>query len=186
LREVKVVTPDQIKELADLLAVPFYRDPAFWIGTVIGLLGLWFSIWAYIEAKRAKLAAKDAGRIVKIQTITIELTEIAQRLDKLDFDLEFTTARDLLNEVTRRLRRLIAPFQSNEKYAECCQALKKSLDDAKLALDESRPSGPESERAPNTIYYGIQGHFATISSGVAEITGLFEAETIENPNEHRN
>jgi hypothetical protein len=175
------VTPDQLKELVDQIAVPFYRDWAFWIGNVIGLLGLWFSIKAFVEAKQAKLAAKDAGRIVKIQTITIELTEIAQRLDKLDFDLEFTVARDLLNEVNRRLRRLIAPFQANEKYAESCLALKTSLEEAKRALHESRPSESESDRAPNAVYFGMQGHFASISAGVAEIMGLFEVETIENP-----
>lgn len=173
------MTPEQMKELAGL-------DWSFWISNLVGVLGLVFSILAFVEAKHAKLAAKDAGRIVKIQTITIELTEIAQRLDKLDFDLGFSTARDLLNEVNRRLRRLVAPFQSHPKYAESCLALKKSLDEAKFALDEVRPSGAESDHAPNTIYYGMQGHFATISAGVAEIMGLFEAETIENPNEHRN
>ena len=180
------MTPDQIRELAAQLAVPFDQDAAFWIGTLIGLAGVVFSWLAFVEARHAKLAAKDAGRTVKIQTITIELTEIAQRLDKLDFDLEFTTARDLLNEVSRRLRRLIAPFQSHQKYAESCRALKNLLDAAKVALAEVRPSGSEADPAPNTIYYGMQGHFATISAGVAEIMGLFEAETIENPNEHRN
>jgi len=78
------MTPEQMKELAGWLAVPFYADWSFWISNVVGVLGLLFSILAFIEARRAKLAASDAGRIVKIQTITIELTEIAQRLDKLD------------------------------------------------------------------------------------------------------
>jgi hypothetical protein len=176
------VTPEQ-QALVDWFVG---LDWKFFIGTIIGLFGLHFSIKAFREAKQAKLAAKDAGRIVKIQTITIELTEIAQRLDKLDFGLEFPTARDLLNEVNRRLRRLIAPFQANEKYATSCLTLKKSLDDAKDALGEIRPSDPEGHGAPNAIYYGMQGHFATISSGVAEILGLFEAETIENPNDYRN
>jgi hypothetical protein len=178
------VTPDEIKELADQLAVPFYRDWAFWIGNLIGVLGLWFSIKAFIEAKGARRAAIEAGRTVKIQTITIELIEIAQRLDKLDPDLEFTAARDLLNEVNRRIRRLIAPFQAIDKYVAPCLSLKKALDVAKEALEGVRPSTTEGDLAPNSIYYGMQGHFASISGLVAEILGLFEAATIENPNEH--
>jgi hypothetical protein len=178
------VTPDQIKELVGQLSVPFYQDWAFWIGTVIGVLGLVFSLLAFFEARAAKRAARDAGRIVKIQTITIELTEIAQRLDKLDFDLEFTAARDLLNEVNRRIRRLIAPFQRIDKYAAPCLSLKTALDVSKDALEGVRPSTSEGDLAPNSVYYGMQGHFATISGLVAEILGLFEAETIENPNEH--
>ena len=170
---------DVIK-LAEALNEPFYTLPEFWIGSVIGVISIIFSLMAFLEAREAKKAASEAGRTVKIQTITIELTEIAQRLDKLDFELNFSEARDLLNEVSRRLRRLIAPFQANEDMIDQCEGLKTALDEAKLALEEVRPQHEASQHIPaNTIYFATQGHFSNISSLVAEIMGLFEKRTIE-------
>lgn len=182
------VTPEEIQRLSQRIAEnapPFYREPEFWIATLIGIGSIVFSILAFIEAKRAKVAAGKAGTTVKIQTITIELTEIAQRLDKLDYELEFTSARDLLNEVNRRLRRLVAPFQNHDQFKQPCCELKTALDAAKDALEKVRPTSDDAEATENMVYFGMQGHFATISAGVAEIMGLFEAETIEPLHEPR-
>ena len=175
------MSPDELATTLSSLQVPFWKDWGFWIGSIIGFAGLIFSALAFREAHLAKDAAVQAGRTVKIQTITIELTEIAQRLDKLDFDLEFATARDLLNEVNRRLRRLTAPFETVEKYSVACETLRAALDQAKLELEGARPKPDSDFVAPNAVYYGMQGHFATISGCVATLMGLFEAETIENP-----
>lgn len=175
------MSEDQISQLAEQLESlnPFYYQSEFWITTILGIASVVFSIKAFTEAKRAKSAAFEAGKTVKIQTITIELTEIAQRLDKLDFELSFSEARDLLNEVSRRLRRLIAPFQETDDLSEACMNLKTALDEAKESLEEVRPQDPEEEVPPNTIYFATQGHLSNISSLVAEIMGLFEKRTIE-------
>lgn len=172
---------EEIAKLVEVLnsSNPFYGQFEFWIATLIGAASVFFSVKAFNEAKAAKTAAFEAGKTVKIQTITIELTEIAQRLDKLDFGLSFSEARDLLNEVSRRLRRLIAPFQDTEYLSEPCLSLKSALDEAKEALEEVRPQDPETDLPPNTIYFATQGHFSNISSLVAEIMGLFEKRTIE-------
>lgn len=174
------MTNPEIKVLAEMLERPFYQSPDFWINFLLGLIGVGFSIMAYREAKAAKNAAAEAGRTVKIQTITIELSEIAQRLDKLDFNLSFSEARDLLNEVSRKLRRLIAPFQSTPDLEQPATDLKKVLADAKIALEALHPQDGETSELPlNTLYFGMQGHFSNISNLVAEIMGLFEKRTIE-------
>lgn len=171
---------EEIAKLATHLMEPFYKDLGFWISNIIGLAGLIFSIKAFKEAQKAKLAASEAGKTVKIQTITIELSEIAQRLDKLDFNLTFSEARDLLNEISRRLRRLIAPFQSSTDMTDACSNLKAALDNAKCALDEVRPQNESGVEAPaNSVYFATQGHFSNINALVAEIMGLFEKRTIE-------
>lgn len=176
------MTKEEISELVQALSIPFYLDVGFWIGIAIGLTGIYFSVKAFQEAREAKQAAFEAGKTVKIQTITIELTEIAQRLDKLDYSLKFSEARDLLNEVNRRLRRLIAPFQSTPDMQESCSALKIALENAKAALDDVRPNVESISDLPtNLVYFATQGHFATISGLVAEILGLFEKRTIEVP-----
>lgn len=173
------MTEEEINKLAEAVSPAFYTAPEFWIGVIIGLASVVFSVLAFIEARAAKKAASEAGKTVKIQTITIELTEIAQRLDKLDFDLSFSEARDLLNEVGRRLRRLIAPFQANEDMSDACDNLKEALEEAKRALEEVRPQSQDADLPENSVYFATQGHFANVSSLVAEIMGLFEKRTIE-------
>lgn len=171
--------PKDIQQVADMVLRPFYVQPDFWINVLLGAVGVIFSLLAFVEARRAKIAASEAGKTVKIQTITIELSEIAQRLDKLDFQLSFYEARDLLNEISRRLRRLIAPFQALEDLKAPCASLKTSLDAAKQALEGLLPQEGGVDQLPlNSVYFATQGHFANISSQVAEIMGLFEKRTI--------
>ncbi|MCH1926865.1 hypothetical protein L9G74_19085 [Shewanella sp. C32] len=173
---------DEIFKLAKAIVdstPPFYGQPEFWISAFIGIVGIGFSVKAYMEAKAAKIAANQAGKTVKIQSIIIELTEIPQRLDKLNYELTFSEARDLLSEISRRTRRLIAPFQESAGLSDVCNALKFALDDAKLALEGVRPQNTESESQPNAVYFAMEGHFSNISGVVAEIMGLFEKRTIE-------
>jgi hypothetical protein len=171
---------DDIDKIVTAINLPFYILPEFWIASCIGVISIFLSFMAFSEAREAKKAAYEAGKTIKIQTITIELTEIAQRLDKLDFELNFPEARDLLNEVSRRLRRLIAPFQDTKDLSEPCSNLKDALEQAKLALDEVRPQETDVDSLPsNTIYFATQSHFSNINSLVAEIMGLFEKRTIE-------
>lgn len=160
-------------------ATAFYLRPDFWIGALLGAASVGFSLLAFLEARRAKTAATEAGKTVKIQTITIELTEIAQRLDKLDSEITFADARDLLNEVSRRLRRLIAPFQSNPDLEAVCSQLREALDEAKSSLQGVRPLG-EARVSRDAVYFATQGHFATVSVLVAEILGLLEKRTLES------
>lgn len=174
------MTDDEISKLSEKLVISFYQDWGFWIGVFLSLIGILFSVKAFIEAKKARQAALEAGRTVKIQTVTIELTEIAQRLDKLNYDLNFSDARDLLNEISRRLRRLIAPFQSSDDFLTVCCELKTALEDARVALDGVRPADNQAAGLPpNAVYFATQGHFSIISALVAEITGLFEKRNIE-------
>lgn len=174
------MSEEEIAKLASQLQEPFYQSMSFWISTVLALIGMGLSYLAFIEAKAAKKAASDAGKTVKIQTITIELTEISQRLDKLDFNLTFSEARDLLNEVSRRLHRLISPFQTMEGMPDVWPKLKNALDEAKGALEEVHPKTASIQDIPqNAVYFATQGHFSKVSCLVAEIMGLFEKRTIE-------
>ena len=173
------MTPEQFSALLEAHTGRFYQSAEFWIASVIGLAGLIFSAFAFWEARKAKKAAWEAGKTVKIQTITIELTEIAQRLDRLDFGLGFADARDSLNEFSRRLRRLIAPFASEDNFRDVAKRLILALDAGKQALEEIRPLDNKIEKLPsNAVYFAVQGHFMNINNAVAELMGLFEKRTI--------
>jgi hypothetical protein len=156
----------------------FWENVDFWIGTVIGLMGVFFSVKAFMEARQAKRAANEAGRTVKLQTITIELTEVSQKLDRLRTDIQFNEARDLLSEISRRLRRATSPFTRDNDLMEAITALRNALDEAEAALDDVRPNDPaQGIQAPQAVYFAVQRHFATINNCVADVVGLFERKS---------
>ena len=167
----------KLQAAIDGLSSPYYSHADFWINVVIGAVGLIFSFLAYLEAGRAKNAALQAGVSVKIQTVNVELSEISHRLDKLEVNISYSDARDFLNEISRRLRRLISPFQNDDELREPISNLKTCLDQAKRALTDLRPEDNASIDEA-TIYYGIEGHLSTISSLVADLMGIFERKTL--------
>ena len=125
---------ENIKIIFEILNSPFYKSIEFWISISVGIISMIAAIFAFLEAKGAKKAATDAGRTVKIQTITIELTEILQRLDKLEPAISYSDARDLLNEIARRLRRLASPFNNEIDLKDTITNLFNSLELGKKAL----------------------------------------------------
>jgi hypothetical protein len=166
---------------------PFWRDFAYLVAQVISIGGLVFSILAYREAgkafreaKSAKEAARAAGRTVKIQTVTIELTEVSQMLDRIEPGMLFSEARDLLAEIQRRLRRLVTPFASNTQLQSAIESTLQALDTAHKSLKAVRPADPGKEKeAPDAVYYAIEDDFAAINNSVAGLLGLFEKMTLD-------
>lgn len=178
------MTEVELRMVLQGIVVPFWKDWAFWIGTVLGVLGVGLSGLAFAEARQAKIAARQAGRVVKLQTIVVELTEIAQRLEQLDGDLDYRAARNLLSETSRRLHRLIAAYRQAPHYEPLCAGVEKALTAARDALDTLRP-GVDEDAGPVSVYFAMERHFAGISDRVAEILGLFEADIIGNAHERQ-
>lgn len=170
-----------MREIIDELEkinVPFWEEYDFWIFLVIGLLSLFASIKAFFEAKAAKTAANEAGQTVKIQTITIELSEIIQKLDKLETNIEFSEARDFLSEINRRIKRLTSPFKKEEDYHEVIALIYDTLEITKESLTEVRPLDNETV-VDNSVYFAVEKHFSDLGGLLAELMGYFEKRTIK-------
>lgn len=172
-----------LAEASVVHAAPFYTSAEFWITNILGAVGVVFAILAYFEAGKAKTAALAAGRSVKLQTVVIELSEIVSRLESIDERLDFTYARELLSESSRRLRRQLAPIKTEEDVAPVIDEVFQLLDNATKALKEVRPtfgtlaaSSPEQNQS---VFFAIEGHFSALASKLAELTGLLEKRTIQ-------
>ena len=174
---------NQYQEVLDLISnqsVPFYQDISFWISNIIGLIGVFFSIIAYLEAREAKKAAKAAGNFVKIQSITIDLTEIIQRLDIISTELNYSHARDFFNELNRRIRRIISILSTNEVYNSKTSEVLLTLNTIKANLDSVRQSKTtEQSLAGIDIYFAIESEFSSLSGQLADLSGLLEQKTLQ-------
>jgi hypothetical protein len=169
-----------LDRIIDLIQRPFWTQIGFWISIIVSALGVYFSIRAFIEARQAKRAATAAGRTVKLQTTAIELTEIAQKLDRMQPDIRFDEARDILSETSRRLLRAISPFASEPALSKAIGTLRQALDAAHSSLKSVRPSDPAKEsEVPNVVYYAIEDDFAMLNNCVAELLGLFEKQSFD-------
>ncbi len=158
----------------------FWLSPSFWIGTVLSAAGLLFSILAFFEARKARKAAVEAGRTVKGQTVAIELSEMAQRLDAIQPEISYREARDLLSEISRRVRRVISPFADDAQLASAVQTLRASLLSAQDSLKTVRPTDPGAEnRAPDAVYFGVENDFSAINNAIADFLGVLEKRMIE-------
>ena len=155
----------------------FLQRIDFWIATIIGLFGLYYAILAFKEAREAKRAATEAGKTVKIQSITIDLSEISQKLEKLQMQIRFNDARDLLGEISRKLFRITAPFEKDPQLGDKVSALRTALGKAKEALDKVRPPDATTAEVAGATYYAIEGPFSAINNCVGDLLGLFENKT---------
>jgi hypothetical protein len=175
-----------VQRLTDAVHTSFWSKPDFWLFLALGfaslLLGagsIYFSWAAFVQARKAERAAREAARTVKIHVDTIDLTEIPQKLDKLHPNIHFDDARKLLAEITRRLRRIITPFQKDAALADTVTGLQQALDGAKAALQSVKPTDAASEsEAPQAVYNSIEGPFTTIDALVADLSGLLEKKTM--------
>jgi hypothetical protein len=184
---LRPMTPeiDQLLDRINELHPPFWRDLAYYVAQIIGLAGLFYSYKAFKEAgkafheaRSAKVAATAAGRTVKIQTVTIELTEIAQKLDRIKPELLYSEARSLLTELQRRIRRVVAPFADEPGLSNTINSLLRALEAAQASLKSLRPTDPSAEE-PFIIYYATQEAFDAINNCVADLLGLFEKQTLD-------
>jgi len=183
----------QITRITELLQEPLWRRWDFWIAIVglgVGIAALVYAIRAFEEAKlakeaaeQAKVAATEAGKTVRVQTVAIELGEISQKLVRLVPDTRFSEARELLNDISWRLRRAVSPFAEDEALKANIISVRQALDTAQNSLKGVRPNASETE-VVGVVYNGLESDFALIGNLVADLLGLFEKQTFDTGVQH--
>jgi hypothetical protein len=158
-----------------------WETPEFWVSTVIGLVGGGFSVLGFMAARRAageaqsaRVAAQHAASAVKVQTVVVELQEIAYKIARLDQTITYTAARDLLQAL--KLRRLIAPFAEKPALKKTSGDLLAALTQAKAALAGVAPQPGSETVGPSspTVYFAIEGAFSDVSGLIGELIGIHE------------
>jgi hypothetical protein len=153
---------------------------------IIGFLGLVASISAFWAAWQARRAATEAGQIVKIQTITIELTEISQKLSNLDDKITFQEARALHSDISWRIHRIVSPFEKEPRFSDRIAKLLTAVGKAKEALNAVKPENPQAPVSPENVYLGIESDFGELNNAIASLCGAFENKTFKFGDENAN
>lgn len=163
------------------LSQPFFKQPDFYIFLVLGLLSLFLSYKAFKEAEEAKLeagkakeAAKEAGKSIKIQTITLELLEIAQKLEALNQNISYSDGRSLFQEVNRKTRRLLSPYQEETEFKTTITKILTILEDFQTSLLNVRPVGQDVAEIPYQIFNAIENDISDLVSALSDLIGLFD------------
>lgn len=170
-----------VKLILDSQQPEFYEDITFWISLIFGLIGIYLSYIAYKQASEANTAARAAGTVVKLQSITIELTEIMQRMDKLSTELDYSDARDFYNELNRKVRRCISVLNIDPNYSNKTKEIIQTLVNIKNNLEQVRQTGSTDQTllAGIDLYYAIEGEFTSLSGQLADLCGTLENKTLE-------
>lgn len=157
----------------------------FWIFLIIGVVSLlvgiaslYFSIRAFLEASGAQRAAKAAAAAVKTHSDTIELTQLSQPLDRLELNINFSEARKLLSETSRRAKRVIAGLQNDQALKQAIDAVQAALNEAQEALQSVKPANDvEQEKStPLAVYYALESPFTTLNDSLAVLCGLLDSK----------
>jgi hypothetical protein len=194
---ILTVTPDlqsQLDKLFNILQQPVWHRWDFWLllilgvgGTAVSIAGLVYSLRAFREAeqakneaRKAKTAAIDAGKTVRAQSVAIELGEISMLVQRLDQDIRYIDARNLLSDITRRLRKALSPFAQDSALKSLVSGVKEALDNAQKSLEKVRPTDLSKENeTPMATFYGIEGAFRLINDLVADLLGLIQNKTFD-------
>lgn len=154
--------------------IQFARD---WDWILAGA-GVVLSYLAFRAATGAKKEAKAAGRVVKIQTTTMELAELQMKLRRIKESIQYWHARELHNEVSTRCRRFLAPFRNDQQLKTACDELFLAIDETNEMLNGVRPTSEtiddEESGDMGAVYFGTEAGFARITERIAEVIGLLE------------
>jgi hypothetical protein len=184
-----------LSQIRQILDTPFYYRWDFWISTVIGVIGAFIAYGAYtqaekaeveaksakLEAEKAKQAALEGGKTVKLQTVCIDLSQIAQKLGAaVQPGIKFAKAKELFNETSGHLLRVMAPFGEHSNFRAAIGTVKTAIQGTHDALQQVAPTDPAKENeTPYAVYNGVEDQFATLKFAVDELSGLMEAQTYE-------
>lgn len=166
----------QLSAIRSSLEQPFYMNIEFIVPTILGILSVIFSLVAATQARKAKTAAIEAGTAVSKQKAVIELSEISRMLDSLDSGIQYSTARNLVSEVTRRIRRYIAPYRTSGIYSHSVSQLDSSLLNVRRSLSSVRPIKKEEEDTTllSTVYNAIEFDISALNNCLADFIGILE------------
>ena len=156
----------------------FYYNIDFYISILIGLLGLWFSIRSFKEARKAKEAANNASRSVKRQSFIIEILELSRKCN-IQNDIDYAEVSKRYTDISSKISFISAYYNddnSNTDVKLIIREIQGTLEKIRSILNDSNPIMlPQQANIPNQMYFSIEPHFSIIAGHLGSLNGLLES-----------
>lgn len=160
--------------------IPFYKLPEFYIGSLLGIVSIFFSIKSFMEAKKAKEASYKAAQSVKRQSMIIEVLEIS-RICVLEPNMNYYEASNNFNQIISRIK-YVSGFYNDDTSADLRKILtdiESNLEKIRTTLNDNNPVlMPQQTNIPNQIYYSIEPLFSTVVGNLGILKGILEKKLI--------
>ncbi len=169
------------------------------IGLITGPVGLFYSFKSFGQAKEAKdeaseakTAAKEAGqlagKIIKRQSIALEISEI-YHMCEIKPGINFFEAHEKFADIYSKVRNIIGLFgrNSDPNLQDIFQRIENSLGEIKAVLLNINPTvSTNTDKSKNKktdkefIYFLLANPFASLMGDLTELKGILESQLIEN------
>ena len=169
-----------LQAILAILQSPWWAHPDFVVSTIIGVVGVFFSIAAFSEARAAKRAAKAAGKFVRTRMIAMELVELSLQLGPIDPQITYPSASELISSASAKLMRILAPLKADADLKDTVDKLNTAMGAATAALVSVRPA-PETPEVTGATYLALEDPLRNLRNAVAELAGLTEDRTDGHP-----
>jgi hypothetical protein len=154
----------------------FWTSPSFWIGTVVGLAGVFFSILAFVEAGKAKQAAQEARASLSIKNIETELGIEVSILNGIKSEINYDEMRRIVVELTSKIARIkeviikLHLIEQND-----LTDIESVISNLSNSLKQVKPDF-ESSQISNMVYNGMADVVAETSQLLSTIIGKIQAK----------
>jgi len=174
---------EQLKDLIEVLEnSPYWETGDFYIFLALGIGSLYFAIRAFTEAKKATVAAGEAGKAVRTQSDVYDISDIA-KLCILDEGITYVEASNKLNEIIGKIGGIKGLYKEDlkeqnsliENIENCVTEIRTSLNTINPQLEAYK--NPEED--DNITYYTIEGHFGDLTKYINELKGFLESKLIK-------
>lgn len=190
------MTPEELEKIKEIIKEiftninHFYKDPGFYIGISIGIIGILISYASFWQAKKAKIAAisaeeaaKSAAQRVKTQEMIIDIQNIISSCS-IEMEINYYQASQTCNAITSRIKHLLGYYKNdlNIDIQDILKSVEINLDTMRATLNSNNPVliTNQQNNIQNQIYYSIEPLFTSILGNLGLLQGLLENKSLNN------
>lgn len=183
------MTPEELERIKEIIKEMFtnldhfYKDPGFYIGIGVGIIGICISYASFRQAKKAKEAALSAAQRVKTQEMIIDIQNIISSCS-IEMGIDYYKASITCNAITSRIKHLLGYYRNylNNDIQGILKSIETSLDTMRNTLNSNNPVliPNQQNNVQYQIYYSIEPLFTTILGDLGLLQGLLENQSLNN------
>lgn len=167
----------------------FHPKTDFWVFLIIGGLGLLFSIGSFVQARAAKTAAQNAGRIVKIQDILLDIPEITNLCQQVDIKVDYNAANLQMTYILGKISKVLAIFNGdsnlNSNQQLLTQQIEGTINKIQEILKSLNPVYFSEEDKPKTdiegyVYLSMAPYTTILVTQLNSLMGILNSHMIQN------